>query len=353
MVAATHLLALYPEQNRTPSLTTIVRTGQRQMATTSGHRFYRPHSQGNAFEWRVTQIAKSLAKRILPKKIVDKLRVLSYFIHEVPFDNQYWWLHYAFCRLIYNRRCAVRPQYIWGVAQGAALAKVLGTPRISVIEFGVAGGFGLIALENIAAAISQMTDIGIDVFGFDTGAGLPPPADFRDQPNLWYGGQLPMDQQKLLSRLKRAKLHIGPVKDTLVDFVNNQPSPVAFVSFDMDLYSSTRDALKIFEVGHAYLMPRVFSYFDDIFGYTFNDFCGERAAISEFNANHVNTKLCPIYGLKYFTPRMASADLWPDGMYISHLFDHKLYNSLDSIDKPVSAEIDGKVTWERPPPRLG
>lgn len=319
----------------------------------SSYGFYRPRGQGDTVEWRITRIAKSLAKGILPKKVVDELRVLRYLIHEVPFDNQYSWLNYAFHRLIKDRRCAVKRQYIWGVAQGAALAKVLGETRISVIEFGVAGGFGLIALENIADAVSELTDIGIDVFGFDTGAGLPPPADFRDQPNLWYGGQLTMNKQKLLSRLKRAKLHIGPVKHTLVDFVNSQPPPVAFASFDMDLYSSTRDALKIFEVNHDLLMPRVFSYFDDIFGHTFNDFCGERAAISEFNAHHVNTKLCPIYGLRYFIPRVAFTDLWPDGMYICHLFDHKLYNSLDSIDKPVSAEIDGKVVWERSPPRIG
>ena len=54
-----------------------------------------------------------------------------------------------------------------------------------------------------------------------------------------------------------------------------------------------------------------------------------------------------------FIPRVAFTDLWPDGMYICHPFDHKLYNSLDLIDKPVSAEIDGKVVWERPPPRIG
>jgi hypothetical protein len=303
----------------------------------------------------VARIAKSLAKRILPTKIANELKILRYLIGDsdhskVPFDNQYSWLNYAFCELIKDPRCAVKRQYIWGVAQGAALAKVLGKPRISVIEFGVAGGFGLIALENIAEAVSELADIGIDVFGFDTGAGLPPPADVRDQPNLWYGGQLPMDKQKLMSRLKRAKLHIGPVKDTLADFTNSRPPPVAFASFDMDLYSSTRDALGILEVDHARLLPRVFSYFDDIFGYTFNDFCGERLAISEFNANHVSTKICPVYGLRYFIPRAASADLWPDGMYISHLFDHELYNSLDSIDKPVSAEIDGKVVWQ--PPRF-
>jgi hypothetical protein len=300
------------------------------------------------------QVTKSLIKRILPKKIINSLRVLKHLIGdshhiEVPFDNQYSWLNYTYSRLMSDPRCWGRPSYVWGVAQGAALAKVLGHPGISVVEFGVAGGCGLIALENIAGAVSRLTDIGIEVFGFDTGAGLPPPADVRDQPNLWYGGQLPMDKQKVSSRLERAKLHIGPVKDTLGDFINDRPPPVAFISFDMDLYSSTRDALRIFEADHTLLLPRVFSYFDDIFGYTFNDFCGERLAIAEFNSNHVATKICPIYGLRYFIPRAALAERWPDGMYIAHLFGHKMYNLLDSINKPISVDIDGREIW-RPPP---
>jgi hypothetical protein len=48
-----------------------------------------------------------------------------------------------------------RPQYAYGVFHAADLAKRLGVSAISVIEFGVAGGLGLLALENIAASISQ------------------------------------------------------------------------------------------------------------------------------------------------------------------------------------------------------
>jgi hypothetical protein len=305
------------------------------------------------------RVAKFLAKQILPKTISDDLRTLRRLIGyidypRVPFDNTYAWLNWAFSQVNQNASplCKRVPQYIWGTAQGAALARVLGETRISVIEFGVANGAGLIALESIATAISELTDIGIDVFGFDTGTGLPSPVDFRDQPNMWYGGQLPMDKQTLLSRLTTAKLCLGPVNDTLPRFINDRPSPIAFASFDMDLYSSTRDALKIFEADHSFLLPRVFSYFDDILGHTYNDFCGERLAISEFNSNHANTKICPIYGLKYFIPRAAYAmHGWPEGMHIAHLFDHKRYNSLDSINKPTSVDIDGVVVWSAPKSR--
>lgn len=299
-------------------------------------------------------ILRSVAKRALPKRMVNKIIALRHLIRQklhayVPFDNMYPWLNYAFLQVMRDPDCATRPQYVWGVVQGTALAKVLGISRISVIEFGVAGGSGLIALECIAQAVSKLTGIDIDVCGFDTGTGLPPPADVRDQPNMWYGGQLPMDKQKLLSRLNRAKLYLGPVKNTLKTFINEDPAPVAFASFDMDLYTSTRDSFEVFDADYKHLLPRVISYFDDIFGHTYNDFCGERLAISEFNSRNGSKKMCPVYGLRYFIPRTQFSALWPDGMYYTHIFDHKFYNSLDSINKPVLAEIDGTVVTKRPP----
>src|SRR3972149_1664776 len=45
-----------------------------------------------------------------------------------------------------------RPWYAWGVLCGVDLAQSLGIDRVSVIEFGVAGGRGLISLERIASA---------------------------------------------------------------------------------------------------------------------------------------------------------------------------------------------------------
>src|SRR6266851_7746170 len=62
-----------------------------------------------------------------------------------------------------------RPHYAYCVYQAAVLAKRLGYPRISVIEFGVAGGNGLVNLEWHAREISRWLSIGIDVYGFDTG----------------------------------------------------------------------------------------------------------------------------------------------------------------------------------------
>ena len=46
-----------------------------------------------------------------------------------------------------------------GRLEGASLAKALGFPRISVTEFGVAGGRGLLALEKIAVPVETLLDL--------------------------------------------------------------------------------------------------------------------------------------------------------------------------------------------------
>jgi len=291
---------------------------------------------------RIPGIAKTIGKKILPRKALEMLRT------PIPFDNTFPWLNHAFSELIGHASFNRRPSYVWGVIQGAALARVLKIPKISVIEFGVAGGCGLVALEGIAKAVTKMTDIKIDVVGFDTGVGLPKPEDFRDQPNMWFEGQLPMDRARLDSTLRLASLRLGPVKETIPSFIRSNPAAIAFAAFDLDLYSSTRDALTLFQADYRYLLPRVITYFDDIFGHTYNEFCGERLAIREFNENHCNRKLCRIHGLRRFVEGCPPTDAWPDGMYFAHLFEHPLYNAFDSINKGVIMDVEGNVL-RRPP----
>jgi hypothetical protein len=263
----------------------------------------------------------------------------------VPFDNTYPWLNYTFSDLSELTKGAY-PQYAWGVTQGTALAKVLGLPRISVIEFGVAGGFGLLALQRISEALERRTNIGIDVFGFDSGVGLPKPEGFRDQPNMWFEGQYPLDRAKLKSELCRAQLCLGPLTETIPTFLAEDHAPIAFVSFDLDLYSSTRDALFIFKSNYTNLLPRVVSYFDDICGHTYNEYCGERAAINEFNSSNNSCKLCPIHGLRYFIPRLARDDLWSECTYFAHFFEHPSYGRPDSFKKVAMVDIDGTHLWQ-------
>ena len=78
-----------------------------------------------------------------------------------------------------------RPNYAYPVYQAAQLAHGSGEPRVSVIEFGVAGGNGLVAMEQYAEQVEKIFDVKIEVYGFDTTEGLPAPVDYRDLLYHW------------------------------------------------------------------------------------------------------------------------------------------------------------------------
>jgi len=209
----------------------------------------------------------------------------------------------------------------------AQVARKLGYTRISAIEFGVAGGNGLVTLENHADRVRQATGIDVQVYGFDTGIGMPPPQDVRDMPYLWQSGDFTMDQAKLRARLRSAKLQIGRVEETVARFCAEQdPPPIGFISFDLDYYSATTAALGIFNAGHKYFLPRVTCYFDDLSGgiaEAFSQFAGELLAIDEFNAAHTDIKIARARGLRFSTHQIPR--LWHEHVYIAHRFGHDLY----------------------------
>lgn len=231
-------------------------------------------------------------------------------------------------RALLRSNPGLRPNYKWGAFCAALTAKTLNYPAISLLEFGVAGGNGLLALEQAAADAEVLSGVRIEVYGFDTGKGLPKPKDYRDLPQMWQEGDYDMDVEALQSKLQRAKLLLGDVHDTVPAFLTQQAAPVGFVSFDMDLYSSTMDAFGLFGATEAQLMPRVVCYFDDIIGFSHSEFTGERAAISDFNQRHEMRKISPLFGLQKYlgwTP-------WIEMMYMFHAFDHSRYGEWDGYN---------------------
>ena len=270
--------------------------------------------------WRI--IKKVLSKI---KKLIKEEQTSGKDCEESPF--RYPLLVSRF-RKILSQVDKPRSSYAWGVLCGADLAKKLGITKISVIEFGVAGGSGLMSLERIASEVEELYGITIDVFGFDTGAGLPKPKDYRDLPHLWNESDYAMDKEKLQNRLRKSKLILGPVKDTISDFIRSKPHPIAFMSFDVDLYSSTMEAFKLLEGNESLFLPRVDCYFDDISGFSFGDFNGERLAITDFNKSHELRKIDKVYGLRYFVNVDQS---WTEKMYLFHIFDHSLYARNDGM----------------------
>jgi hypothetical protein len=215
-----------------------------------------------------------------------------------------------------------RPHYGYCIFQAAKLASLLGCPKISVIEFGCGGGNGLLNAEMHISEVMKIFPIEIELYGFDSGSGLPPPRDYRDMPHYFQGGLYEMDRKSLERKLKRAKLIIGDVKDGCATFLReHDPAPIGCMFHDLDYYSSTRDALAYLDAGASHFLPRVFMYFDDIIGnnvWLCNEFTGERLAIAEFNQKHETQNISKNYS--------APKQYWSDQIYIYHDFDHPKYN---------------------------
>ena len=231
-----------------------------------------------------------------------------------------------------------RPPYAYCMYEAALTAERLGLSRIAAIEFGVAGGNGLVAMEKIADEIENEVPIHIEIYGFDTGSGLPEPIDYRDVAYVYRKGDFKIDEEKLRKVLGRAQLVLGDVKDTVPAFFEKYlPAPIGFISFDLDYYHSTVDALKIFETAHENLLPRVFCYFDDIVGpdwELFNEWVGELLAIKEFNEKSAARKIAPIHCLRH---KRIIPSQWNDQVYVLHDFEHQHYNSFTARTKKTFA----------------
>ena len=234
----------------------------------------------------------------------------------------------------YNRKINLgivpRPNYAYCMFNACQLASKLGLKSISVIEFGVASGNGLVAIEEIAKGLERLFNINIEIYGFDTSQGLPRPKDYRDLPYHWKEGFFKMDYEKLQNKLQKAKLIIGDIENTSKTFFENySPAPIGAVFHDFDFYSSTKISLNLFKANKKFFLPRIFNYFDDILGTEielYNEYTGERLAIKEFNDENKDIKIAPSYNL------ICQKNIfnWYHQIFITHIFNHPLYNSFIS-----------------------
>jgi hypothetical protein len=263
----------------------------------------------------------SIVKRVIEE---PPIRLLGYFFVK----------RFARSVRVIDRWAAVdRPNYLAGVLAAADQALREKVKAISVFEFGVAGGSGLVALQSVAEAVERETGVTIKVFGFDTGEGLPPPlSDYRDHPDQWQSGDYKMDVDKLRQRLTaRTELRLGNIKDTLPVFVGEDHPPVGFVACDVDLYSSSMDVLKIFSLPGRKTLRRAFMYFDDI-DFVFNHrFAGELLAIEDFNGANPTMKIDGWRGLR--RGRVFADQMWIDKMFVVHDLE-AISNSL--VVRPAS-----------------
>ena len=216
-----------------------------------------------------------------------------------------------------------RPHYHSVIYESTQLALKLNLKKISIIEFGVAGGHGILAIEKYCNKLSKKYGIEYEIYGFDFGdaQGLNKSKDPKDLPYFWDEGDFKMDHKKLNRKLKKAKLIIGDVSQTVKKFnIENNPAPIGAIFFDLDYYTSTINAFEIFRIKDDCMLPRVICYFDDVQPHV-NKFNGEIAAINEFNKLNDNMKIAKDYGSTlnyYYGP-------WEEEVYVFHKFNHKNY----------------------------
>lgn len=219
----------------------------------------------------------------------------------------------------------IRQQFAWPLLRVADEAKKMGLSRVSIAEFGVANGAGLLNMCKLAVSTTKATGIEFDVYGFDTGTGMPPAIDHRDHPELWQAADFPMDVEGLQRALPSfAHLMIGDVEDTIPSFLANlsPQAPLAFVSLDVDYYSSSKRALEVFKGEPTQYLPTMQLYLDDIVIDNANPWCGELLAVNEFNAETQMRKIAPVPMVR--AQRLFKNARYLDQMYQLHVFDHPL-----------------------------
>jgi hypothetical protein len=215
-----------------------------------------------------------------------------------------------------------RPAYAYGLFHAADLARYLGKRRVTVCEFGVATGNGLLALINLAAKISPETGIDFRIVGFDTGAGLPRICGYADHPELWSEGDFPMiDRQALVQRIDgRAELIFGDIEDTVSNFMASltPEAPLGFAAIDVDIYTGAKSALRCLQGAPELYLPAISMYFDDVTFFFANRWCGELRAIEEFNHLGEFRKIDRDYSIA--AKRQSPLNMY---MYVFHVLDHE------------------------------
>jgi hypothetical protein len=241
------------------------------------------------------------------------------------FGEESWVLHTGDFRTKEQYGLINRANYAYGMLRAADCAKYFGFDKVTVIEFGVASGAGLLNLVDLAELIQVETEIEFHIFGFDTGAGLPQIQGYKDHPEIWNPGDFMMEDRISLEKRLDGKAQIvwGDIAGTIGAFMADlkADAPIGFISVDVDIYSGTKSALKVFDGPTELYIPAISMYFDDVSFFFANRWAGELAAIEEFNEQHALRKIDQDRSLKNGR-RPGPLHGWYNRMYVCHMLDH-------------------------------
>jgi hypothetical protein len=221
-----------------------------------------------------------------------------------------------------------KQSYAYSMMRAAELAKDENAHGVIAVEFGVASGRGLMNMADLAARIERETGLTYKVFGLDGGTGMPASRDYRDHPELYSAGDFPMENAEALQKAlpENAQLLVGDLRENAgrVLSASSQGMPIGFVSFDLDYYYSTVDAMTLFEGDARSYLPATLLYFDDTQLWFHNRWQGELLAIEEFNATHPMRKIDKAHFIK--NSRLLRNAHWLDQIYVLHVMDHPVRN---------------------------
>lgn len=217
-----------------------------------------------------------------------------------------------------------RSNYVYGMLRDADNANYLGAKYVTAVEMGVASGGGLLNMIACADLITAETGVAFRIVGFDTGAGLPSVEGCKDHPEIWNPGDFAMEDRSALEQRIAGKAEIiwGDIDATVDGFVRSLTPeiPLGFVAVDVDIYSATVAGLRALTGSPEKYLPAISMYFDDVGFFSANRWCGELAAIDEFNAVNEHRKIDTDRSLPGSRPKAAAS--WYQHMYVCHILDH-------------------------------
>jgi hypothetical protein len=233
-----------------------------------------------------------------------------------------------------------RQPYAYCIQAAADQARAAGIERLTLIEFGVAAGAGLLNMCWIAERVAKETGVQFDIVGFDSGKGMPDPRDYRDHPEKYFTGDFPVsDREALLESLPaNARLLFGEIDESVEKFRKEISCPIGFISVDVDYYWSAKQCLDVLKFGPEHYLPAVLVYADDVQDIDDNEFCGELLAIKEFNQSDETPYRKLAVANLLGEHRIFKHAIWHRQIYLAHIFDHEK-RSIDYIRANRTASV--------------
>jgi hypothetical protein len=148
-------------------------------------------------------------------------------------------LRVAFLKYLSIKYKTFRPHYETIMYESCIEAKKLGYNEVSILELGVAGGNGIIALEKYKNKIEKFLNIKITIYGFDSGEGMPQTKLYQDLKYIWKPGFFKVNRKLLEDKIK-SKIFYWNIENTVDQFLNCTPKNISAIFFDLDYYSSTK-----------------------------------------------------------------------------------------------------------------